>query len=645
MKNVLMGLLFLLSLLICFQGCKKDEVVDAELIVSPEQIMLNGLDTAIIYLSTSPETEVTWQVSGAPDWLEINPTSGKLKGSITEVQLVSRLEGLDQEQYFEQVEIISNKAGKGSCTVILYVGSNPVATLSPNTLNFQAGTDSLYLSLANTGSGNLEWQLLTTVEWLHIIPSSGFCEGGDDRNILVKVVRENMAVGDYNASIQLVSNTSMPVQDVPVQMAVPESYTIATRIDTVYFGFFFEERELYISNSGNMTFTWDLDIPEGYLAADNLSGSLDPGDSARVVITADRQGLASGTYLSDLVFSNNKGGTLAVPVVVKKYAEEKWLLEGKIIDAEYDRVHDVIIAVTDYPYRLIKLNPVSQTMTEVSLGLAPICISVNPAGTHAVVGHDANVTYIDLLSMSKINVFNTPEIAFDIVIAPNSYAYIFPATGQWTNILCLNLATGSQSQSAGYSIRETTRAKLHPSGEYIYGADNGVSPSDFEKYDIRLGTAELMYDSPYHGDFSFGGDIWISDDGSRLFARSRNVFISTTNPATDMTYNGQLSGDTYLQTLDHSSASGSIFAIGFGGDVWDTFPSDEVRMYEDVYLNYTGSITLPGFMVPDGSGDGTYFKSEGHFGFFNSNGDKFFVLVRAQEGSGMLNDWAVAILQ
>lgn len=645
MKNILLGLLILLSLLICFQGCKKDEVVDAELIVSPEQIMLNGLDTAIIYLSTSPETEVTWQVSGAPDWLEINPTSGKLNGSITEVQLVSRIEGLDQEQYIEQVEIISNKAGKGSCVVILYVGSNPVATLSPSTLNFQAGTDSLYLSLSNTGSGNLEWQLLTTVEWLHIIPSSGFCQGGDDRNILVKVVRENMAVGDYNASIKLVSNTLIPVQDVSVQMAVPESYTMAIRIDTVYFGFFFEERELYIRNSGNMTFTWDLDLIEGYLAADNLSGSLDPGDSARVVITADRQGLAAGTYLSDLVFLNNKGGTLAVPVLVKKYAEEKWLLEGKIIDAEYDRVHDVIIAVTDYPYRLIKLNPVSQTMTEVSLGLSPICISVNPAGTHAVVGHDANVTYIDLLSMSKINVFNTPEIAFDIVIASNSYAYIFPATGQWTNILCLNLANGSQSQSAGYSIRETTRAKLHPSGEYIYGANNGVSPSDFEKYDIRLGTAELMYDSPYHGDFSFGGDIWISDDGNRLFARSRNVFISTTNPATDMTYNGQLSGDSYLQTLDHSSASGSIFAVGFGGDVWDTYPSDEVRMYEDVFLNYTGSITLPGFMVPDGSGDGTYFKSEGHFGFFNSSGEKFFVLVRAQEGSGMLNDWAVATVE
>ena len=68
-------------------------------------------------------------------------------------------------------------------------------------------------------------------------------------------------------------------------------------------------------------------------------------------------------------------------------------------------------------------------------------------------------------------------------------------------------------------------------------------------------------------------------------------------------------------------------------------------MYEDVFLNYTNSITLPGFLVTDGSGDGTYFKSEGHFGFFNSSGDKFFVLVRAQEGSGMLNDWALATME
>ena len=75
---------------------------------------------------------------------------------------------------------------------------------------------------------------------------------------------------------------------------------------------------------------------------------------------------------------------------------------------------------------------------------------------------------------------------------------------------------------------------LHPSGDYIYGADQGIFPSDIEKYDIRSGNLIYLYDSPYHGDYAMGGNLWISEDGLRIFTALGNVFRSSVNQDTDM---------------------------------------------------------------------------------------------------------------
>jgi hypothetical protein len=203
------------------------------------------------------------------------------------------------------------------------------------------------------------------------------------------------------------------------------------------------------------------------------------------------------------------------------------------------------------------------------------------------------------------------------------------------------LANGVETEHTGNSIRERTKVKLHPSGNFIYGADNGLSPSDFEKYDITNGTAQYLYDSPYHGDFAFSGDIWISEDGNRLFAKSRNVFNASTTQNNDMTYNGELVGDGRVKALDFSTNAERVYAIFTTGNSWDEVPSNEIRKYETNFLGFQGTIELPGFLIPDGSGGGNFFNSQGHFGFFNSDGTKFIVLVKVEEGAGAQNEWAI----
>jgi hypothetical protein len=149
-----------------------------------------------------------------------------------------------------------------------------------------------------------------------------------------------------------------------------------------------------------------------------------------------------------------------------------------------------------------------------------------------------------------------------------------------------------------------------------------------------------MYDSPYHGDYSFAGNIWISDEGQRLFARSSNVFRSSNVRAEDMTYNGNLAGMNRVQWLDHSNSADRIYAIAGAG--YNTPPGTEIRVYEPGFLGFQGTTPLPQFIVPDGQGGGTLYDSEGYFVFVNSTGMKFHALVKADDASGLLLDWAVA---
>ena len=125
-------------------------------------------------------------------------------------------------------------------------------------------------------------------------------------------------------------------------------------------------------------------------------------------------------------------------------------------------------------------------------------MSLSLDGIYATVGHDAWVSYINLSRVTLEKTFAVSTDVLDVVLAGNGYVYAFPRTDQWERIRCISIATEVETQSTGNFIYAGTLAKLHPDGDAIFGADNGLSPSDIEKFSIANGTAEYLYDSPYH---------------------------------------------------------------------------------------------------------------------------------------------------
>lgn len=374
--------------------------------------------------------------------------------------------------------------------------------------------------------------------------------------------------------------------------------------------------------------------PEGSAAA--LS---DPGACAPT-ITFD----AEGAYVVSLTVSDGalQGAADTVLVTVHR---KVWMLGHSVVDSEYSRALDRIVTVGTSPHRLYVADPVAGTEESVALSLAPTSVSVSPDGLHAAVGHNGYVSYVRLspapLTVEKV--MGTTADVFDVVLTGNGWIYAFPRIDQWEEIRCLEIPTGTESLSTGYSIRAGTKAKLHPGGTAIYGADNGLSPADIEKYDISGGTAKYLYDSPYHGDYSMCGDLWISEDGLRIFTACGNTFHAntTSGPAagSDMTYAGALESTSRVAWVDHSLAAGEVLAIpGAPAYAYPPQPNAdaELRIYGDDYLAERETVPFPRIGV-----GGKGYVAHGRFAFFSSDGTRRFAVVRADASSGLLHGDAV----
>lgn len=297
-----------------------------------------------------------------------------------------------------------------------------------------------------------------------------------------------------------------------------------------------------------------------------------------------------------------------------------------VIDAVYNPNLDKLIVVGDdkklYLYSLEDHNT-----QVISLGYQGSSVSVLPDGSKAAVGHDGNISLVNLATLSVEREYSISTNVFDLEISTNGYVYAMPKTDQWESLRALNLSNGEETLQNGSLVRAGTSIKMHPSQDYIYGADRGLSPSDIEKYDIRNGTSTYLYDSPYHGDYSMCGDLWMSKDGLRIFTRCGNVFRASEIQEQDMTYNGKIESSGQILSLDH---------LGDNVVFVDESESNFLNFYSYEILEDKGREELPVAILGD-----QFYSTEGRFVFYRKDGSEI-ALVEIDNASGLLFNFGVS---
>lgn len=313
-------------------------------------------------------------------------------------------------------------------------------------------------------------------------------------------------------------------------------------------------------------------------------------------------------------------------------------LSYRVIDAEYSHTLNRIVMVGDAPNRLHIYNPVDHTTVSVPLPRAPLNVSVGPDGHFAAVGHDALVSYVDLQQGILVKTLDLTAASADIVLAGNGKVYVSPVRDQWAQLRAIDIATNTEVLSTGMSIRAGTVYKLHPDGLSIYGANRGLSPSDIEKINISVHPPAYLYDSPYHGDYAMCGDLWMSEDGRRIFTACGNVFRASSVRSQDMTYNGSLSGSglNSIRHLTHSAAAGRVLVIANNPWMSTAISDDRVSILMYDHLELERTMMLPRFHV-----NANTYIAHGRFVFANAAGTEFYTVVQADAASGLLNDYGI----
>jgi len=234
-------------------------------------------------------------------------------------------------------------------------------------------------------------------------------------------------------------------------------------------------------------------------------------------------------------------------------------LTFKIVKAEFNKASGQIVAISNSPSEIHLINPITKVQQKLPLDSNPDNLSLNENSAAVSSG---NIVYYISLSPLKIEKKFELEVKIgDIILAPNDFIYAFPDVEEWESIHSIEISSGNITKSAHWSIHGGAKAKLHPLGDYIYGVGNGRTPVDLEKYDIRKGTANYLYDSPYHGEYDPSGDLWISQDGLRIISSSGELFSLSNKTREDLIYNGKLPTSDKIKSVAHLLSRNLLFVI------------------------------------------------------------------------------------
>jgi hypothetical protein len=242
---------------------------------------------------------LTWNIIEAIPWLSVAPVSGSGDRDVT---VTVDHAGLPVGPQSGVIDVHSN-GGDGTVEVRMQVPP-PTLNFSPKSLSFGTVATSLPLSIANAGTGDLQWTITSNKPWLSVIPDTGT----NNTQVTVSVDRTGLSTGSYTASLSITSNGGNGNVSVTMTVETPE---LAFSPLSFVFGPGVDSLALTIDNVGALPLTWNIASDQPWLSARPCSGA----DHGVVWVRVDRTGLPDSTYFGNLFISSN-GGSGTVPVIL-----------------------------------------------------------------------------------------------------------------------------------------------------------------------------------------------------------------------------------------------------------------------------------------------------------------------------------------
>jgi hypothetical protein len=339
----------------------------SELSVSPTTLdfglVQKGTKTTLsLAIGNTGGKPLTWTAeSDGAKWLKVESTSGEVlsAGAPQSLAVSCDTTALALRSYSSILHIHTN-GGNADVNVSVNVVAQKQAKLavSKASLDFQtmdAGQQATkVISISNTGTLKLDWQVTSNESWVSPTPASGSIQPkGIDQTVNVQVDTTDMQPGSYAATMTVGSNggavqvtisvvipaslppaptaTQVPLMPTPTPTLIPTATPTPTATppgsicklpSALNFGTVSQgqtaTQPLTPGNCGGSSFTWSAQPGANWVTVDNPRGTLNPNTAATINVTVDTTSLSvPGTYQSTFVFATSIGSqTVNITVTV-----------------------------------------------------------------------------------------------------------------------------------------------------------------------------------------------------------------------------------------------------------------------------------------------------------------------------------------
>jgi chitinase len=330
----------------------------------------------------------------------------------------------------------------------------------------------------------------------------------------------------------------------------------------------------------------------------------------------------AGFYTFDLVVDDGTRTAEADTVSVRVVEQGGVLqarLEGDVFDIAYNKATHELLYTSSEETNLRALDLEGFREQLIALPRSGRTIGVSPSGGHTVVSHSGLVSLLSVTQTATV-VVDTQSVDLDwgsIVVDDRAIAFLVQNRGDLVAFPAIDFSSDRIVQSV--TAFSGQLLKLSPDRPVIYAATApGSSPSDIERYDMTNIESPRYANSPYHGDYEIGHEIWINEDGTQLLSQAGNAFSASTDPNSDMVFLNPLSPRRTVTSADHSQEAG-LWVVASGGEVY---------LINDETLVQTAHVSLEPLFIDAGTSGLTIDRV-----FFSDDGDQIIVVAHSDNVS------------
>lgn len=638
----------LIALLVMLTGCKDNATKSQmkQLIVTSDTLIINEEEPIISFFLVSENgAEQDWEVLRQPLWLEINPSSGTISDELVEIEVTGLPYTIVPGMHSDEIKLVSSTGATIEVIVKFEVfNKHALASVSVDNIALPDTLQSFKFRLDNNGTDKLSWEISNIAEWLILNPENGQINSGSSNFITAQVNKFNLEIGNYETNIEIISNSAGGNISLPVNIEVPAMKLLEIRTNTLQYDYTTNLHSVYLYNHGNSEIVWNAISNESFIVFNNTTGTISAKDSVLVQIEVDRTSLSSGLHHATAIISSDNDQMESIDITLYNFqnSEGNRIVDYNIIDAEYSKETNKLVIISSEPQnRLYVINQSDYSQHYIDLDSSPLCVSISQDGNYAAIGYDGLIDYVNLLSYSIEATYTTSADVGDIVLN-DDWVYAFPKSNFWERIRCIELSSGVETVHTNTGLnklRGNSKAKLHPSGHYLYVADTDISPGDIHKYDIIYGTANYMYDSQYHGTHTYSTNLWLPTNDDKIFISNCSVYLTNNGEANDIYLDGTIEGMSQIAWIDYNISNNDLYVIKAGYDN----VREKIHIIDGANYSHQGEIDLPEFLVSD-SANGTLHPARGRFVFVNSEGDKIYCLATVNNSSNSLAFWTIIAL-